>query len=251
MVAGMTYELDPTTGLFFGAAQYTIRQRLGEDGQSFTPVNRGLHPEILKLYGTVAAATVHCTDVVCPGASLARRTAETSPRKSSYNLLVDLDGALHQLAPVQDRTWHAGRGPRSAAYEEEARRAGGVCSGPAGDLYRAGRGWLWPIVHGRVVGDPNNWGPGIELMGKPGRPTGAQLVTLGEVLAQLYEKTAVTPATVWRHGDLDPLHRTDPGWDVAEFARVVHPSAHDGRERDGWEAGEPDPDPASGMGQHP
>jgi hypothetical protein len=268
----MTYLLN-ADGWFESAAQYTIRPRksnvpkvvdgkpvldkkgkpvLVQEGAVFTPVEHGLHPYIKTTYGTIRAVTIHCTDVICDAAALARSTASSSPRQSSYNLLIGLQGDLHQLASVFDRTWHAGRGTESALYREKARtEQKGVFSGPRGPLYQAQMGWLWPVVDQKVVVNPNNWGPGIEIMGKPGEPTGPQKHTLTEVLRELYAKTKVTPDTVWAHGDLDPLHRTDPGFDVAAFAAGVHPSALEARETDGWDGRGAPREPASGPGEHP
>ena len=235
-----------------------------QEGPVFTPVRRGLHPFLKKTYGTVRGCKVHCTDVIVTDAGkLAKRTAEFSPRKSSYTFLIGLQGDLHQLASIYDGVWDAGRGeikPGSAYFGREVSARTSIGDPSTGIAYvptvASGNRWLWPVVDGRVVINPNNWGPGIEIMGKPGRPTSKQEATLAALLRGLYAYTKITPDTVWAHGDLDPLHRTDPGFDVAAFAQAVHPQAIEDRETDGWNAqgdeteGWP-PNPASGPGEHP
>lgn len=218
-------------------------------GPIFTPISHGMHPYIKQHYGTARGVTVHCTDVIVQDAGkLAASTANTSPRKSSYTFLIGLKGDLHQLASIFDIVWHAGRGEPSEKYEEKAEKAGGTYVGPRGPLYEANKGWLWPVVDGKVVVNANNWGPGVELVGLPGEPTSAQKTTLTALLLGLYHYTKITPDSVWAHGDLDPLHRTDPGFDVAKFAHAIHDSAVTDRENDGWIA---TPNPASGPGEAP
>lgn len=285
----MTLHLDVRDGRFNGdrVLHLDIKPRKGADGKMFRPVSsEQLHPVIAKQYGAVRGVTVHCTDVIGDAAALARRTATTSDRKSSYHLLIARDGMLYQLAPINWILWHAGRSlrtPKRTGYldvwEENFKHrstietvvdienpdAGYDKQGYPGAVAKPGsvKGkWMWPVVDGVVVGNPNNWGPGIEIMGKPGRPTSAQEDVLAEILVQLYERTQVTPDTVWPHGrgktlgigvpGLDPLHRTDPGFDVPAFALACRQSAADARETDGWDAsGEDDPvDPTSGPAPH-
>lgn len=230
-----------TEGWFDKAFHYAIKPRPDANEVLFTPVYRGMHPLIQQLYGAPRGCVVHCTDVVCDARALAKRTATVSPRKSAYTLLIGKDGDLHQLCSIFDRPWHAGRGKVSKKYQQVQ-----PFMGVNGTLYHDG--WRWPKVDGRVVIDPNQWGPGIEIMGKPGMPTGPQLDTLKAVLLNLFKHTKITPDTVWRHGDLDPLNRSDPGFDVAAF--IASFDAESARENDGWDGGSEPDDPFSGPAPH-
>lgn len=242
----MSYQLLPD-GWFANAARYTIKPRQGSKeiidakgkrvirplyldakGQKtttktdkpyiFCPLTVGLHPDFKSPRGV----TIHCTVVILEADVLARRTATTSGRESSYNLLIGLAGDLHQLASIRDRTWHAGRGPITAKSAYFNRTVTTRWASSAKQTVARDNAWRWPVVDGRVVINPNNWGPGIELMGLPGRPTAAQQQTLANVLKELYLKTDITPDAVWAHGDLDPLHRSDPGWpELYAFAAAV------------------------------
>ena len=235
-------------GWFLNATHYTILGRPDGNGGKFRPLTEGLNPATKARYGSVRICTLHCTDVICDAGSLARRTAGSSPRKSSYHLLIGMDGDLHQLASIYDRTWHAGRRlrtPKGGGYLDVIDRSrahgssllaqslGAVALRVANPETQA---WRTPVVDGIVVCNPNNWGPGIEIMGKPGRPTSLQLACLTNVLLELYESTKITPDTICAHGDLDPLHRSDPGFDVYSFARAITEQAIEEREQDGWDA---------------
>jgi len=223
------------------AARYQIKARPDEKGNVFTPVSLGMHPDIKQLFGGPRGLVLHCTDVVVTNAaSFARRTATTSPRKSAYTFLIGLAGDLHQLCSIFDRPWHAGRDP--SAYAEIA--AKGTLRGKkvsAGTVQKVKKvysaqtkAWSWPVVGDRAVQNPNNWGPGIEIMGTPGLPAPAQQETLRALVAALLEHTPIQPDGVWRHGDLDPLHRKDPGFALADVLQEV--LDWHARESDGWNA---------------
>lgn len=254
--------------------------------------SEALHPVIAQKYGSVRAVTVHCTDVVGDAGALARATAYSSARQSSYHLLIARDGLLYQLAPIHWILWHAGRSLRNGKgtgyldvwedapqHRREVEKVVRISSAPAAAVAgsRAARGtakgaWKWPVVDGVEVGNPNNWAIGCEVQGKPGRPTPEQEDTLVQILRELYAKTHVTPDTVWPHGrnsgapGLDPLNRSDPGFDVPAFAVAAQraaerpaPETVEEREADGWDASGDDEteahadptSPARGPGQHP
>jgi len=202
-----------------------------------------MHQLIASQYGSPRGLTIHCTDCIVPNAgALARRTATSSPRASSYSFLIGLQGDLHQLCSILDRPWHAGRSASPASYIEIAtkgtlkgKKVGTATAQRVARVWGKKQGrWIWPVVDGRAVQDPNQWGPGIEIMGKPGEPNDLQRTTLLGLVQALFVGTRITPDSVWAHGDLDPLNRRDPGFDVAAFAAEAFQWI--GREQDGWDA---------------
>lgn len=151
------------------ATRHDMRPRADQKGVTFTPLTPGMHPDIKTKYGSPRGLVMHCTDVVVPdAAAFARRTARSSPRRSSYTFLIGLDGDLHQLCSIQDRAWHAGRD--ATPYTEIATRktlngkkvSAGTIQKVARVYSGAKKRWIWPVVDGTEVQNPNNWGPGIE-----------------------------------------------------------------------------------------
>ncbi|HEV8320662.1 MAG TPA: N-acetylmuramoyl-L-alanine amidase [Myxococcota bacterium] len=221
------------------AVKHEMAPRPDQNGVQFTPVTPGLHGDMNAKYGGPRGLTIHCTDVVVPDAgAFARRTARSSPRRSSYNFLIGLDGDLHQLCSIRDRAWHAGRA--STFYAEIAAkktlRGKKVSAGTIQKVARVYSGktgrWVWPVVDGVAVQNPNNWGPGIEIMGKAGQPLPAQELTLRALVQALFVQSPIRADAVWSHGALDPLNRHDPGFDVAAW--VADANAWELREGDGW-----------------
>ena len=258
---------DPS-GWLMEANWWPIKPRPDANGNTFTPLTPGLHQDILKLYGKrVPALVIHATDVaVLNTLAFARRTAEISPRRSSYHFLIGFDGMLCQLASIFDRAWHAGRAQPSPKYEKESAnnwidgRLKWTTESPT--LYQAKKGWLWPVVDGRVVINPNNWSVGIEVMGdvvqrvyQPTKEQGTTLTALLRLFLTDKAISAVSPDRIWKHGDLDPLNRSDPGFDVHPYIMAASSENRwEAREHDGWDGCGGDEDvppsnPASGIAE--
>lgn len=160
-------------------------------------------------------------------------------RKASWCLCIGAERLDDGTVPVVQYspslstcgTWHAGS---PATWQMRRRYGGRTWKTSRGDVRWDGREYRWPRVDvggGFVIGSPNAWTIGIEMMslgrmpvhkriGWPGVPVGlyggvyyeqpsaVQLATLRNVLSAL--RAAYGPLPVWGHRDLTPWNRTDP-----------------------------------------
>lgn len=233
-----------------------VKPRPDTKGRMFVPGGAPLAGYVMKRYGGPRIVIAHGTDVV-PRAgvlAMARYKALRSPRRAGYHFLLG-DGVIVQLESILKQTWHAGRSL--------------VNKKGTGALQRAQKGhkkaltmvdvdtgkWIDPIVDGRPVGNPNAWGPGIELVSwqrlveiEPGKigviregrviatiPESKRTLINGEwwhnfdprdlenferLLEALYDGPgAITPDAIFRHSRTG-LNRVDPGplCDVEQIA---------------------------------
>ena len=241
------------------------RPRMDDVKRKFVPAKKGL-PLMRKLYGQAVprALTVHGTDVVPRSVrAMARRKALSARRMAGYHFLLG-GGEIFQLWSILGRTYHAGRKrSKFVAHLNNPRTRRQVLT-----VMDTDGKWTAPVVDGHVVRNPNDWGPGIEIVSwqrldllndcrvavmrihpktkkrvvfRIVPPDEYTVITIGDedqvwhnfdprdldnlgaLLRALYENTNVTPDTVWRHSDLAPISRIDPGplCDVAQIAQAA------------------------------
>lgn len=137
------------------------RARHNAQGEKFKPGGQPLAQYVMKRYGGPRCVWVHGTDVVPRSLDkMANRTAYSSQRASGYHFLLG-SGLIYQFYPVIVQAWGAGR--RLEKVMELAEQGNEKAARMLTTNYGK---WAWanPVIDGRVIGNPNAWGPHIELV---------------------------------------------------------------------------------------
>ena len=162
-----------------------------------------------------------------------------NPRaKASAHLVISPEGAVTQLADLNEKTWHAGRsswkglnGLNSHAVGIEMVNWGGL-QGRAG----AWRSWTGvPVQDARVIEAAHRNSPGqIRGWGIFDEP---QIDAAANAVAAIAAAYDIGPREVIGHDDIAPIRKTDPGpaWHMQSFRALVFGHAEDGAESDLYE----------------
>lgn len=136
--------------------------------------------------------------------------------KASAHFVIERDGVVTQMAPLEDRTWHAGGGSSRWRGKAVNSRSIGIEIANLGPLKADGRGG-WIDVYGRAWRGT----PFLDTSGRAWEPyPEAQIVAVLGLVAELKRRFPVLALhdesqgqlpRICGHQDVDPKRKIDPG----------------------------------------